>query len=88
MLCVCQVSKLEERILKINSQLEKLVKQEQVEGYEEKVWISHHCVLLVCCVCVQVPIEVRDATREKIESLETERSQLEGALAGFRSMKE
>ena len=43
----------------------------------------------VCvCVCVQVPIEVRDATREKIQSLETERGQLEGALAGFRSMKE
>ena len=40
------------------------------------------------CVCVQVPIEVRDATREKIQSLETERGQLEGALAGFRSMKE
>ena len=40
------------------------------------------------CVCVQVPIEVRDATREKTQSLETERGQLEGALAGFRSMKE
>ena len=45
--------------------------------------------MCVCvCVCVQVPIEVRDATREKIQSLETERGQLEGALAGFRSMKE
>ena len=38
-------------------------------------------------LCVQVPIEVRDAAREKIQSLETERGQLEGALAGFRSMK-
>ena len=40
------------------------------------------------CLSVQVPIEVRDATREKIESLETERGQLEAALAGFRAMKE
>ena len=32
-----KVSKLEEKIRKINSQLEKLVKQEQVDGYEEKV---------------------------------------------------
>jgi valyl-tRNA synthetase len=65
-----EVSKLEERISKIDTQLAKLRQQEQVEGYEEKV-----------------PIEVRDAAREKIQSLETERGQLEGALAGFRSMK-
>lgn len=32
-----QVAKLEERIVKIDTQLDKLRKQEQVEGYEEKV---------------------------------------------------
>lgn len=32
-----QVAKLEERIAKIDTQLDKLRKQEQVEGYEEKV---------------------------------------------------
>ena len=36
-LSVVKVSKLEEKIRKIDSQLEKLVKQEQVDGYEEKV---------------------------------------------------
>lgn len=32
-----QVAKLEERIAKIDAQLDKLRKQEEVEGYEEKV---------------------------------------------------
>ena len=36
----------------------------------------------------QVPIEVRDATQERIESLEAERSHQEAALAGFRAMKD
>lgn len=42
----------------------------------------------ISLLCLQVPIEVRDATRERIQSLETERGQLEGALAGLRAMKE
>lgn len=41
-----------------------------------------------CVLLSQVPIEVRDATREKIESLKAERSHQEAALAGFRAMKD
>lgn len=35
---------------------------------------------------LQVPIEVRDANKEKLETLETEKANLQRALTGFKSL--
>ena len=47
------------------------------------------CILIQCVVCacfVQVPVEVRDANKDKREALEQEKTHLQNALAEFKSI--